>query len=117
MYLTTFRFLRGWRVRKLFFFPSRHTPCLGGFEPTEVLVTASGVAEKKTPFRDGHHRMNDRIARLCIQENVGRLAMKMLLMGIAFAIGMVFASQAFALPYCSHGSWQHGHYVCADYDQ
>ena len=43
--------------------------------------------------------------------------MKMLLMGIAFAIGMAFASQAVALPYCSHGSWQHGHYVCADYDQ
>jgi hypothetical protein len=41
--------------------------------------------------------------------------MKTLLMGIAFAIGMVFASQAFALP--CHGTWQDGHYVCADFDQ
>jgi hypothetical protein len=41
--------------------------------------------------------------------------MKTLLMGIAFAIGMVFASQAFALP-CL-GTWQNGHYVCASFDE
>ena len=41
--------------------------------------------------------------------------MKTLLMGIAFAIGMVFASQAFALP--CHGTWQNGHYVCADFEE
>jgi hypothetical protein len=40
--------------------------------------------------------------------------MKMLLVGIAFAIAMVFTSQAFARPYCQ---WQHGHYVCVDYDE
>jgi hypothetical protein len=42
--------------------------------------------------------------------------MKTLLAGIAFAIGMVFASQAFALP-CQNGAWQGRHYVCADYDE
>ena len=41
--------------------------------------------------------------------------MKTVLMGVAFAIGMVFASQAFALP-CPHGTWQGGHYVCADFE-
>jgi hypothetical protein len=43
--------------------------------------------------------------------------MKILLVGIAFAIGMVFASQAFALPYCPYGTWQHGHYGCATFDE
>jgi hypothetical protein len=44
-------------------------------------------------------------------------AMKTLAVGVAFAIGMVFASQAFALPYCPNGTW-HGHYyVCASYDE
>jgi hypothetical protein len=42
--------------------------------------------------------------------------MKTLLVGIAFAIGMVFASQAFPLP-CPDGTWQNGHYVCADFDE
>jgi len=39
--------------------------------------------------------------------------MKTLLMGIALAIGMTFATQAFALPYCT----KHGHYVCADFEE
>jgi hypothetical protein len=43
--------------------------------------------------------------------------MKMLLAGIGFAFGMIITSQAFALPYCSNGSWQHGHYVCGSYDE
>ena len=73
------------------------------------------IAERrKTLFRDGHHRMNDRVVGLCMQGKLGRSAMKTLLMGIAFAIGMVFASQAFALP--CHGTWQNGHYVCADFE-
>jgi hypothetical protein len=42
--------------------------------------------------------------------------MKTLLVGIAFAIGMVFASQAFALP-CLKGIWQNGHYTCVSYDE
>jgi hypothetical protein len=42
--------------------------------------------------------------------------MKTLLAGIAFAIGMIFASQVFALP-CPSGTWQHGHYVCTSYDE
>jgi hypothetical protein len=42
--------------------------------------------------------------------------MKTLLAGIAFAIGLVFASQAFAVPYCPNSTWQHGRYVCASYD-
>ena len=51
------------------------------------------------------------------EENSGRPPMKTLLVGIAFAIGMVFASQAFALPYCAKSTWQYGHYACASYDQ
>jgi hypothetical protein len=42
--------------------------------------------------------------------------MRMLFAGIAFAIGIAFASQAFALP-CPNATWQGGHYICADYDQ
>jgi hypothetical protein len=42
--------------------------------------------------------------------------MKMLVAGIAFAMGLAFASQAFALP-CPHGTYQSGHYVCDDFDQ
>jgi hypothetical protein len=42
--------------------------------------------------------------------------MKTLLVGIAFAIAMVFASQAFAadLPDCPNVKWKNGHYVCGD---
>jgi len=42
--------------------------------------------------------------------------MKTLLAGLAFAIVMAFASQAFAteLPDCPKGGWKHGHYVCGD---
>jgi hypothetical protein len=46
----------------------------------------------------------------------GEIIMKMLLAGVALAIGLAFASQAFALP-CPHGTWQNGHYVCDNYDQ
>jgi hypothetical protein len=60
--------------------------------------------------------MNDSVVGLCTQEKLGRSAMKTLLVGIAFAIGMIFASQAFALP-CPDGTWQNGHYVCADFDE
>jgi hypothetical protein len=45
----------------------------------------------------------------------GEITMKMLLAGFAFAIGLAFASQVFALPY--YCTWQNGHYVCADYDE
>jgi hypothetical protein len=41
--------------------------------------------------------------------------MKTLIVGIAFAIAMVFTSQAFALPYCSYSG--HGHYACATFDE
>jgi hypothetical protein len=44
--------------------------------------------------------------------------MKTLIVGIAFAMAMVFASQAFALPNCPNGSWEHDwHHICANYDQ
>jgi hypothetical protein len=46
----------------------------------------------------------------------GERIMKTLLVGIALAIGLAFATQAFALP-CPDGTWQGGHYVCADYDE
>ena len=41
--------------------------------------------------------------------------MKTLLAGVAFAIAIVFASQAFALPCTNHTG--HGHYACATYDE
>jgi hypothetical protein len=44
----------------------------------------------------------------------GEIIMKMLVAGVALAIGVAFASQAFAVPYCT---WHHSQYVCADYDQ
>ena len=44
--------------------------------------------------------------------------MKALLTGIAFAVGMVLATQAFASDdlgnRCPHSGWQNGHYVCGD---
>jgi hypothetical protein len=48
---------------------------------------------------------------------LGDIAMKTLLVGIAFAIAIVFTSQAFAteLPDCPNGKWKHGHYVCGDF--
>jgi len=44
----------------------------------------------------------------------GRGPMKTLLIGIAFAMGIVLASQAFAAAHCPNGIWQSGHYVCSD---
>ena len=40
--------------------------------------------------------------------------MKTLLVGIALAVGMVLATQAFAsdVTDCAHIVWTHGHYVC-----
>jgi hypothetical protein len=84
-----------------------------------IMVAGSDVwawCGLKALFRDGHHRTNDRVVGLCMRENSGRPIMKTLLMGIAFAMGMVFGSQAFALP-CPSGTWQNGHYVCASYDE
>jgi hypothetical protein len=43
--------------------------------------------------------------------------MKTLLAGIAFAIAVAVASQAFAVPYCPNGSWQNGQFICVSYDQ
>ena len=40
--------------------------------------------------------------------------MKTLLVGIALAVAMTFATQAFALPSCQKHSH---HYVCTDYEQ
>jgi hypothetical protein len=41
--------------------------------------------------------------------------MKILLTGIAFAVGMVLATQALAgeVTDCSHIVWKNGHYVCS----
>jgi hypothetical protein len=41
--------------------------------------------------------------------------MKTLLVGIALAIGVAFATQALALP-CPNNTVQNGHYICTDYD-
>jgi hypothetical protein len=42
--------------------------------------------------------------------------MKALLAGIAFAVAIVFTSQAFAtgLPDCPNVKWKNGHYICGD---
>jgi hypothetical protein len=44
--------------------------------------------------------------------------MKAFLTGIAFAVGMVLATQAFAFDdlgsRCPHSGWKSGHYVCDD---
>ena len=47
----------------------------------------------------------------------GETSMKTLLVGIAFAIAVVFTSQAFALPYCANSTWQRGYYLWADFDE
>ena len=39
-----------------------------------------------------------------------------LLVGIALAMGVAFATQAFALP-CPDGTVHNGHYVCGNYEQ
>ena len=39
--------------------------------------------------------------------------MKTLFVGIVLAIGLTFATQAFAIPYCPN----HGPYNCIDYEQ
>jgi hypothetical protein len=70
--------------------------------------------KQKTRFRDGHHRMND--LSEYPRNKSGETIMKILLAGIAFAIGPAFATQAFALP-CPNGTWQGGHYVCTDYNE
>jgi hypothetical protein len=38
--------------------------------------------------------------------------MKPLLAGIALAIAVLFASEAFAMPYCAGGTFKDGHFVC-----
>jgi hypothetical protein len=46
-----------------------------------------------------------------------RRAMKALLAGIAFAIGMILATHASAAlnnSQCPNGTWKNGHYVCGD---
>jgi hypothetical protein len=92
--------------------PSRHsTAVVAGFSFEALRLqkrhSVTGITEKMTGSSD------------CAREgNSGRRPMKTLLVGIAFvAMGMVFASQAFALPYCPNSTWQHGHYVCASYDE
>jgi hypothetical protein len=42
--------------------------------------------------------------------------MKTLLIGIGFALVLGFASQAFALPYCTNGAGQ-SHYACTTFDE
>ena len=73
--------------------------------------------EGETRFRDGHHRMNDRVVGVCIAGRIGVTTMKTFLAGVALAIAVASVSQAFALPYCPNGMWKHGHYVCTTYDQ
>ena len=42
--------------------------------------------------------------------------MKALLAGIALAIAVLFASGAFAMPYCTGGTFKDGHFVCTSID-
>ena len=56
------------------------------------------------------------LTQYCTGRIVGGSAMKTLLVGIAFAVAMVFTSGAFAanLPDCPNVKWKNGHYVCDD---
>jgi hypothetical protein len=71
----------------------------------------------KGHFRDARHSTSGGPVTLCTVRVWGEIAMKTLLVGIAFAIAIVFTSQAFAteLPDCPNGKWKHGHYVCGDF--
>jgi hypothetical protein len=42
--------------------------------------------------------------------------MKTLLAGIALATTMLLASEAFAMPYCTGGTFKDGHFVCTSLD-
>jgi hypothetical protein len=42
--------------------------------------------------------------------------MQALLAGIALAIAVLFASEAFAMPYCTGGTYKDGHFVCTSLD-
>ena len=53
--------------------------------------------------------MNDRGCGIVRARKIGET----LLVGIALAMGLTFATQAFALPYCP----KYGHYVCADFEE
>jgi len=66
---------------------------------------------------DSVTEVTERMTRLPDYAWQRRAAMKTLLVGIAFAMGMVFATQAFALPNCPDGRWQNGHFICASCDE
>jgi hypothetical protein len=42
--------------------------------------------------------------------------MKALLAGIALAMAMLVASEAFAIPFCVGGTWKDGQFVCVSVD-
>ena len=46
------------------------------------------------------------------KREIGKMTMKTLLAGIAFAIAVVSASQASAFPYCTKITWHGNYYVC-----
>jgi hypothetical protein len=82
----------------------------GGNRGTAIVVM-------KARFSDEHHRRNQGIAPLYGVGKIGETVMKTFLAGVAFAIAVAFTSQAFALPYCPNGTWPHGHYMCANFDE
>jgi hypothetical protein len=96
--------------------PLRHAFSCRPAEPTEATEGAEAESRNHDSVTGITECMTELPDYAC-QGNLGRPPMKTLLVGIAFAIGMVFASQAFALPYCPNSTWQHGHYVCASYDE
>jgi hypothetical protein len=70
--------------------------------------------DPKSHFRDSHHSISSRPHTAYMGRIFGGTAMKILVVGIALAVAMVFTSQAFAaeLPDCPNVKWKHGHYVC-----
>ena len=38
------------------------------------------------------------------------------LLGVALLIALLFASEAFAMPYCTGGTFKDGHFVCTSLD-
>lgn len=62
--------------------------------------------------RDQSHSAPVRIRPTIAAGIEGLRTMKTLLAGITLAIAMLFAFEAFAMPYCTGGTYKDGYFVC-----
>ena len=79
-----------------------------------LAILPRSFVDPKSHFRDNHHSISSRPHTAYMGRIFGGTAMKILVVGIALAVAIVFTSQAFAaeLPDCPNVKWKHGHYVC-----